>query len=60
MHKRKPYKCPAFGAEVCDRPMTVVKHQTRHVRRRPFARDWRHPDSDQPAPTRPGSIREPS
>ena len=54
MYKRKLYKCSVCGAEVPDLPMLVLKHQMSHVRRRPFARDWRHPDSDQtpltPAP----------
>jgi len=32
MHKRKPYKCPAGGAEVPDLSMAVLKHQMSHVR----------------------------
>jgi hypothetical protein len=46
MHKRKLYKCSVCGAEVPELPMTVLKHQMSHVRRRPFARDRRHPDRD--------------
>ena len=38
MHKRKPYKCPACGAEVPDLPMPVLKHQMSHVQRRPYSR----------------------
>jgi hypothetical protein len=38
MHNRKPYKCPACGAEVPDLPMTVLKHQMSHISRRPYSR----------------------
>jgi hypothetical protein len=41
MHKRKPYRCPACGAEVPDLPMKVLVHQMSHVPRRPFAGDRR-------------------
>jgi hypothetical protein len=53
MHKPKPYKCSICGAEIQDLPMPVLKHQMSHVRRRPFARDRRHPDQypDQSPPT---------
>ena len=43
VHKRKPYKGPSCGAEIPDLPMTVLKHQMSHVRRRPFADDRRKP-----------------
>lgn len=38
VHKHKPYKCSICGAKVPNLPMTVLKHQMSHVRRRSFAR----------------------
>jgi hypothetical protein len=49
MHKGKLYECPACGAEVPDLPMSVLKHQMSHVRRRPFARDRWEPERPEPA-----------
>jgi hypothetical protein len=43
MHKPKPYKCSICGAEIPNLPMPVLKHQMSHVRRRPYAEDWRTP-----------------
>ena len=38
MHKPKPYTCSVCGTEVPNLPMSVLKHQMSHFKRRSFAR----------------------
>jgi hypothetical protein len=49
MNKQKTtWKCSACGVEVADLPMTVLRHQLAHVKRRGLAADRLEPDAPFP------------
>jgi hypothetical protein len=47
-YKQKSWKCSACGVEVADLPMTVLRHQLAHVKRRGVAADRPEPDAPFP------------